>query len=302
MAKLSLVRIRGQWVEIHADEIAALLLAVGTKGEATVGDVIRTGLGLPSITEPGGARVVGATATGRLGELLSRDLGDRVASVGSPDGFSGTLRPYQARGVGWLRFLGQLGLGACLADDMGLGKTAQLIGHRARRPTDEPTLVVCPTSVIGNWERELARFAPDLRVLVHHGAQRTDTRRRSQACAGHDVVLTSYGLLAARCRDRREIELGAAGARRGAAGEEPAHGAGQGRAAGTGRRAHRDDRHAGGEPTQRAVGDDAGGQPWPARLDDDVQRAVRDPDRTGRDDEAARSAATVDRHRSCCDG
>ncbi len=201
-AKLSLVQVRGQWVEIRADEIAALLLAAGSSGEATVGDIVRTGLGMPSIAAPGGAHVVGATATGRLGELLSGALGDRVASVEAPDGFAGTLRPYQARGVGWLRFLGQIGLGACLADDMGLGKTAQLIATVLADRVDEPTLVVCPTSVLGNWERELGRFAPELRVLVHHGTERARKPKPfAKACAVHDVVLTSYGLLA------RDIEV-----------------------------------------------------------------------------------------------
>jgi len=196
-AKRSLVRIRGQWVLLRPDEIAGLLGATGTSGEATVGDLVRTGLGLPSIAAPGNTTVVGVSATGRLGELLDDALHDRAEPVARPDGFTGTLRPYQARGVGWLRFLGQLQLGACLADDMGLGKTAQLIALVLADPVDGPTLVVCPTSVLGNWERELARFAPDLRVVVHHGPQRAKTPKAfATVCARHDVVLTSYGLLA----------------------------------------------------------------------------------------------------------
>jgi hypothetical protein len=196
-AKLSLVRVRGHWVHVDAAELQALLAAAGRDGEATVGDVVRTGLGLPSIGAPGGARVLGASATGRLGELISGALGQRVDAIERPDGFAGTLRPYQARGVGWLSFLGRLGLGACLADDMGLGKTAQLIGTMLADRTDTPTLVVCPTSVIGNWERELGRFAPGLRVLTHHGTQRTRTPKKFASQSGkHDVVLTSYGTLA----------------------------------------------------------------------------------------------------------
>lgn len=196
-AKLSLVRVRGQWVHVDAAELRALLAAADRDGEATVGDVVRIGLGLPSIVAPGGARVLGASATGRLGELISGALGQRVDAVEHPDGFVGTLRPYQARGVGWLAFLGRLGLGACLADDMGLGKTAQLIGTMLADRTDTPTLVVCPTSVIGNWERELDRFAPELRVLTHHGTQRTRTPKAFAKQSGrHDVVVTSYGTLA----------------------------------------------------------------------------------------------------------
>src|SRR5207248_5104567 len=100
----------------------------------------------------------------------------------TPPRFHGALRPYQERGTGWLTFLGRLNLGACLADDMGLGKTAQLIATLLADPVDGPTLVVCPVSVLGNWERELARFAPSLEVRTHHGAD-----RRSRALAGHDL-------------------------------------------------------------------------------------------------------------------
>ena len=196
-AKQSLVHVRGQWVELRPDELTAILRAAGTDGEATVGDLVRTGLGLPTLTPPGGVDVVGVSASGRLGELLSEGIHERAQPVTSPPGFVGSLREYQARGVGWLRFLGQLGLGACLADDMGLGKTAQLIATVLADPVDGPTLVVCPTSVIGNWERELTRFAPELRVLVHHGPDRAKAPDDfATRLADHDVVVTSYGLVA----------------------------------------------------------------------------------------------------------
>lgn len=201
-AKRSMVQVRGQWVQVDAQQVAALLAAAGTTGQARVGDVVRTGLGLPALDAPGGAVVVGATATGRLGELLEGALGRGGETVADPEGFVGALRPYQGRGVGWLRLLGQLGLGACLADDMGLGKTAQLIATVLADPVDAATLVVCPTSVLGNWERELARFAPHLRVLSHHGVQRARTLDQfAKAHGEHDVLLTSYGLMA------RDVEL-----------------------------------------------------------------------------------------------
>ncbi|HMV70410.1 MAG TPA: DEAD/DEAH box helicase, partial [Myxococcota bacterium] len=109
---------------------------------------------------------------------------------------------YQARGYAWLACLGDLGLGACLADDMGLGKTLQVIAHlvdrkTTQRPGDPPSLVVCPTSLLGNWVREIARFAPGLTVVRHHGGQRDLARARQ-----HDVVLTTYGLLA---RDQDDL-------------------------------------------------------------------------------------------------
>jgi SNF2 family DNA or RNA helicase len=120
-----------------------------------------------------------------------------MESLAPPDGFEGTLRPYQARGMSWLHFLGRWGFGACLADDMGLGKTVQalaLIQHLRETGHGGPVLLVCPTSVIANWQREAARFTPALRVLVHHGGKRV-RGGFAAAAAEHDVVISSYALL-----------------------------------------------------------------------------------------------------------
>ena len=204
-AKQSLVRVRGEWVEVRPGELDDLLARAGTRSTATAGDLLRAGLGLAdgaAVGLPEGVEIDEVTATGWLGRLLDDAAHGEVAGVASPAGFEGTLRPYQERGVGWLAFLGRLGLGACLADDMGLGKTAQLIASLLADPVPGPTLVVCPVSVLGNWERELARFAPGLSVLVHHGAGRHGTRAEGPAepfverAAAHDVVLTAYSLLA----------------------------------------------------------------------------------------------------------
>ncbi len=89
--------------------------------------------------------------------------------------FDGTLRPYQSRGLAWLSFLRQWGFGACLADDMGLGKTPQTLAFIQRYWEENgkrPVLVVCPTSVMGNWQKEAAHFTPNLPVLLHHGPRR----------------------------------------------------------------------------------------------------------------------------------
>ena len=94
--------------------------------------------------------------------------------------FAGALRPYQRRGLAWLRFLERLRLGGCLADDMGLGKTATTLAHLQCRPG--PHLVVCPLSVVHNWFAEAARFTPDLHVVVHHGADRDLGLDRARAC------------------------------------------------------------------------------------------------------------------------
>jgi SNF2 family DNA or RNA helicase len=139
-----------------------------------------------------------------MASLLDGALHSRVPPITTPAGFDGRLRPYQERGVGWLSFLGGLGLGACLADDMGLGKTAQLLATVLSDAVDGPTLVVCPVSVLGNWQREAARFTPGLRVMAHHGPGRFTDQEIPFATRAtqHDLVLTTYSLVA---RDRDEL-------------------------------------------------------------------------------------------------
>jgi SNF2 family DNA or RNA helicase len=197
-AKQFLVRVRGDWVELRPEDLAAVRAHLGTRGETTVTEILRAGLGLDDLDASGDVEVSGVDATGWLRDLLADALHATVTPVPTPDGFVGVLRPYQERGVGWLAFLGRLGLGACLADDMGLGKTAQLIATLIADRVPGPTLVVCPVSVLGNWERELARFAPELSVLVHHGPDRFTRHRASLPNRARrvDVVLTSYSLVA----------------------------------------------------------------------------------------------------------
>jgi non-specific serine/threonine protein kinase len=118
-----------------------------------------------------------------------------IKSVAVPRDFKGTLRPYQRAGLNWLYFLQEFGFGGCLADDMGLGKTIQalvLLLNEKKRKTPSPSLIVAPTSVVFNWQNEIARFAPSLRVLTHTGGER---RRGTRAFQDYDVVLTTYGTL-----------------------------------------------------------------------------------------------------------
>ncbi|MGB7565508.1 MAG: DEAD/DEAH box helicase [Prochlorococcaceae cyanobacterium] len=124
----------------------------------------------------------------------------------APEGFSGQLRPYQERGLGWLAFLHRFDQGACLADDMGLGKTIQLLAFlqhlKAEQELKRPVLLVAPTSVLTNWKREAAGFTPELRVLEHYGPRRAATAAAlGKALDGVDLMLTSYGLL------QRDIDL-----------------------------------------------------------------------------------------------
>ncbi|WLD91531.1 DEAD/DEAH box helicase [Alkalihalobacillus sp. AL-G] len=114
-----------------------------------------------------------------------------------PESFTGTLRPYQQKGYEWLRSLRDKRIGACLADDMGLGKTIQAIVYLLDSgQQDGPHLIVCPTSVLGNWKSEFGRFAPSLNVLVHHGIDRLrNTDDFKKECSEQDVIITSYSLV-----------------------------------------------------------------------------------------------------------
>src|SRR6185503_7243942 len=125
-------------------------------------DVLRMALG--ATTEQGGLPIEGIEAKGPLADVIQR-LGGQggFEERPPPAGLQATLRPYQQRGYSWLAFLRKWGLGACLADDMGLGKTVQTLAQLlAQRAADghRPALVVCPTSVIGSWQREAERFTP----------------------------------------------------------------------------------------------------------------------------------------------
>jgi len=193
--KTPLVRLRGQWVELDQKRLAAGLKLLTAGGEMTVADLLHTGLSTQD--GPGGLPVVSVTADGALGDLLSGQVERRLAPVKTPAGFAGTLRPYQERGLAWLAFLQSLGLGGILADDMGLGKTIQLLALMMNDgPDDGPTLLVCPMSLVGNWARETEKFAPSLRVHVHHGAERAKGKEFSAAVKAADLVVTTYAIAA----------------------------------------------------------------------------------------------------------
>lgn len=201
--KAPLVRYRGAWVAVDPGELAQIQkrLAKGTT-QLAAPEAIR--LALTGETREGDL-AVSVRASGVLADLLDRLKTSADVEGEAPSGLQATLRPYQKRGLHWLDTMGALGLGACLADDMGLGKTLQLLAHlqqlRETRATDErPALLVAPTSVLGNWEREIARFTPSLRVVPHYSAERAHTPEEL-AQSPFALVLTSYGLL------RRDREL-----------------------------------------------------------------------------------------------
>ena len=222
--KQPLVKLRGQWVLVSPEEIqAALAWWQGKRASDNVplSQVVRLALGQEggiAIGGAGGGAGVGAQAgvptggleaDGWVADFLSQLQGSQAfEELEQPEGFRGALRPYQRRGYSWLAFLRRWGLGACLADDMGLGKTVQTLAQIQRdwmagnaadaadAAARHPVLLICPTSVVGNWQREAARFAPELPVMVHHGPQRLrDGAAFREAAAGQAIVLSSYALL-----------------------------------------------------------------------------------------------------------
>ncbi|GIJ09282.1 SNF2-related protein [Micromonospora andamanensis] len=193
--KTPLVRLRGRWVELDPKRLAAGLRLLRSSGELTVADLLR--LGLSDAEQPDALPVLEVSADGALGELLAGAVERRLAPLDEPPSFHGTLRPYQRRGLAWLAFLQSLGLGGVLADDMGLGKTVQLLALLAADPPQAgPTLLICPMSLVGNWQREAARFTPDKRVHVHHGAQRARGTEFTATVHDADLVLTTYSVAA----------------------------------------------------------------------------------------------------------
>ncbi|WP_437993961.1 DEAD/DEAH box helicase [Sorangium sp. So ce145] len=205
--KSPLVRHRGAWVVVVPEELAEIARRLEAGGGRISAREALEGA-LAGETRVDGL-VVPVVAEGALARAMERLRSGAERAAAPPAGFVGTLRPYQARGVAWLQTMASLGLGACLADDMGLGKTVQLLaflaGRRAAAPEDaRPTLLVAPTSVVGNWEREAARFAPALPVVRHYGEGRARSAEELASRAsgaserpaeGGGLVLTTYGLL-----------------------------------------------------------------------------------------------------------
>ncbi len=199
--KSPLVEVNGEWIALQPSEVrAAQAIFTASKDEMSlsVEDALRLSTG--DTTTLAKLPVVNFEASGALQELITNLTGNQsIALIEIPASFRGTLRPYQARGVSWLAFLERWGLGACLADDMGLGKTPQLIAFLLHLQEQEalelPTLVVCPTSVLGNWEREVKKFGPTLKAIVHHGDKRLKGKAFAKAVKDKHLVITSYPLV-----------------------------------------------------------------------------------------------------------
>ncbi len=197
--KAHLVRVRGEWVEVNAQEISEAVSWWRKRAKDRLDLRELALLSLGAMPLPANLEFAGVAAEGWVGEVLGRLAGDRkIEELPQPPGLQGALRPYQVRGLSWLAFLRELGLGACLADDMGLGKTVQtlaLVQRERERGETRPVLLVCPMSVVANWRKEAERFTPDLPVLVHHGVGRHRGDHLAAQARKHGLVVSSYALL-----------------------------------------------------------------------------------------------------------
>ncbi len=197
-AKEPLIRIRGRWHALRRSEVEQALLFLERRREGSVVDLVRAVSGIE--LEDAGLELGEVTLDDTLVELLAGGEDRHFHPLGTPAALTLPLFPFQERGHGWLRLLGDLGIGAILADDMGLGKTVQAIAmlasEREQFGADAfgPTLVVCPMSVTRQWAREIERFAPSLRVHVHHGGERLDGDELAEVARASDVVITSYDI------------------------------------------------------------------------------------------------------------
>ncbi len=294
-----LIRLRGKWHALRASEVERALRFLERRGRsAGVIELVRAVSGLE--TDEAGVELGEVRLDATLDDLLAGAAERRFQPRATPAGMRHDLFPFQERGHGWLRLLGDLRVGGILADDMGLGKTVQaiatLVSEREEAGEDiGPTLVVSPMSVSQQWAREIARFAPGLRVHLHHGPSRLAGDAFVATAGRSDVVVTSYDvatrdvellsrfewdrLLLDEAQDAKNPRT----KRASCAAADPA----AARA-----RAHR---HADREPARRAVGDHGPRQPRVAGLARGVRALVRPPDRGAARRAGARAAALARR-------
>lgn len=232
-----LVEFRGEWIEIDPKEIRQVLrfMKKNEEGSMALSEWIHLAVDEDEEASWKGMSIFGAESFGMLSFLLDGQVLSRTQIRDTPPSLHGNLRPYQQRGYQWLAAMRDLGFGVCLADDMGLGKTIQVItclldsklaareARDAERELDDPqggqdiledeefdmehpALIICPTSLLGNWQREIKRFAPDFKLYIHHGTQRLHGEAFRKQAGEHDIILTTYHLAGRDGADLASIE------------------------------------------------------------------------------------------------
>jgi SNF2 family DNA or RNA helicase len=211
--KSPLVQIRGQWVQLDPEQIEAAIQfwkkQQTLEGEFSLHEAMQLGLG--GEESHNGLPVDGVEMDDWLQDWLDKLQGDEKLEVlPSPEGLKGILRPYQQYGYSWLDFARRWGMGVILADDMGLGKTIQTLTMTQKLKNEghllAPILLVCPTSVVTNWQMESEKFTPNLKTMAHQGADRLRGDEFVAAVQDVDMVLTSYALVRRDAEAMRQVE------------------------------------------------------------------------------------------------
>jgi SNF2 family DNA or RNA helicase len=205
-----LVRVRDRWVTLDPEaleRVQQVMKQIRRKNGLPLREVLELHfLGAADVNdslEDPGASSASVFMEVELNEHMNRMLeqlnqASMIDPITVPSAFRGVLRRYQIEGVSWMLLLRRFGFGGCLADDMGLGKTIQWITYLLKVKEElhpqSPALLICPTSVIGNWQKELERFAPGLKVCLHYGPHRAKGEAFPNAVKDADLVITSYTL------------------------------------------------------------------------------------------------------------
>lgn len=193
--KTPLVNFRGQWMQLDREKMQEMLAFWQQQKDNP--DALSVQELLKKLAEYGDSLEVDSDDS-LVGMLARLNDSSQFSLIENPTLLKAQLRDYQKRGVSWLRYLETLGLNGCLADDMGLGKTMQVIAALILEKQEKqtaPTLLIAPTSVIGNWEKEIQNFAPHLKTLIHHGSKREkDNKEFAKLCVAQDMLITSYTL------------------------------------------------------------------------------------------------------------
>ena len=206
--KMPIIRYRGKWVELnkkHLNNLYKMIQNKQNQGEITLNEALKMDIGFNKLIDEIPIEI--KNKSGWIEDIFNKKIKkDSEKDFNTPKSFNGVLRPYQIIGFSWLSFMTKLGIGICLADDMGLGKTIQYIAFLLREKEsgnlNGPSLLVCPTTILGNWCHEIERFAPSIKFFVYHG-NRKERDENISNIDGNDLMITTYSILQ---RDLKQIK------------------------------------------------------------------------------------------------
>lgn len=200
-----LALLKGKWVEVDHARLKELLLKLEElPGEMKLMDAMQIELGKDNPLIEEGTVITNGEWLSEL--LMQLRKPEKIRKTMVPKSFRATLRPYQKNGYTWLNYMDKLGFGACLADDMGLGKTVQVLAYLEKVRTsvkNAKVLLIVPASLLGNWQKEAAKFAPDMELMLFHGRSAAVLEEELAEDSAF-LTITTYGM-AARIKGLQEI-------------------------------------------------------------------------------------------------